>query len=210
MRESIWPDSFGGVVVTGHTQYTTASAGKTGRHIDYFIVHKDLAGLELRGRTAFDVPVRTHLGVALSFPRRPASFEQTVIVKPSRWEPDPPFGPQPPPDLEKWAEVRAGTQALLRDMEAGTVTLEEAPEKLDLAYSAYAAAAECELIGTHGLADSKLDYKGRGGNQDKEGQGRQRLQKFPPGLPSCRSGRKDFADDPRQSKHAYAGHALMA
>ena len=34
MRESIWPESFGGVVVTGHTMYTTASAGKTGRHID--------------------------------------------------------------------------------------------------------------------------------------------------------------------------------
>ena len=133
MSESIWPDSFGGVIVTGHTQYTTASAGKTGRQIDYFIVHKDLASIGLIGRTAFDVPVRTHLGVALSFPRRPSSFEQTEIAKPSRWEPGPPFGPQPPPDLEKWAEVRAGTRSLLRHMEAGTVSLEEAPEKLDQA-----------------------------------------------------------------------------
>jgi hypothetical protein len=84
MSESIWPESFGGVIVTGHTQYTTASAGKTGRQIDYFIVHKDLAKIGLHGRTAFDVPVRTHLGVALSFPRRPSAFVQTEIVKPAR------------------------------------------------------------------------------------------------------------------------------
>ena len=43
MQDSVWLRKLHGVIVTGHTRYTTVTAGKAGRRIDYFIIHKELA-----------------------------------------------------------------------------------------------------------------------------------------------------------------------
>ena len=77
MEESEWPSRLGGCIVTGHTKFTTATAGETGRHIDDYIVDERLSDAGLSGQTIFEVPMRTHLGVSLRFPARPALFKQS-------------------------------------------------------------------------------------------------------------------------------------
>ena len=53
----------------------------------------------------------------------------------------PPFGPQPAPDYARWVAVRQETAALLDQLEAEALPLENAPDRIDEAYKAKAMAA---------------------------------------------------------------------
>ncbi len=98
LAHSGWVAAVGAIVIKAPVSHTVTVNGKAGRHIDYFVVTKELASLGLTAKVDGRATIRTHNAIELELPARPRSYHVTVMKTARRMPRDKPIGPRKEPN----------------------------------------------------------------------------------------------------------------
>ncbi len=161
LAHSGWVAAIGAIVVRAPVTHTVTIRGRPGRHIDYFVITKELASLGLSAAVDGSAPIRTHNAVMVEVPARPRSYHVTVMKSARKMPQNKPIGPRKRP---------AGADDLLERARATTKMAmssgggDRAKGNLDALMKEWLAHAEEELIMEYHLDEQPAElqaYRGR-------------------------------------------------